>query len=139
MNRRSFLTLSTALISTATLMPSFAQAAVAYTEGLVKQHLDAGDTVFLDFKASWCSTCAVQEEIINALRAENPAYNNNIVFIDVDWDDYRRSDLVRSLGIPRRSTLVVLKGDQELGRIVAGTAQSQIQALMDTALNAAIA
>lgn len=40
--------------------------------------------------------------------------------------------------MPRRSTLVVLKGDQELGRIVAITSTDKIKALMDTALAAAI-
>ena len=139
MNRRSFLALSTATLATTALAPSLAQASLIYSEGLVQKHLAAGDTVFLGFHASWCSTCAVQEGIIEGLRKDNPAYDSNIVFINVDWDDYRRSDLVKSLGIPRRSTLVALKGDQDLGRIVAGTAQSQIKSLLDKALNAATA
>jgi hypothetical protein len=42
------------------------------------------------------------------------------------------------LNIPRRSTLVVLKGDQELGRIVAGTRKGDIKALLDRALQAAV-
>jgi hypothetical protein len=44
---------------------------------------------------------------------------------------------VAALNVPRRSTLVVLKGDQEPGRIVAGTAREDIKALMDLALQAA--
>jgi len=116
-----------------------ALAAVAYTPGLVQAELDAGRTVFLDFKAEWCVTCKSQERTINALRNANPAYNENIVFIDVDWDRYRRADLTKRLGIPRRSTLVVLKGEAELGRIVAGTSRAAIQGLMDTALAAALA
>ncbi len=135
MNRRDFL----ALTATAAALPFAASASMAYTPGLVTRHLNAGDTVFLDFKASWCSTCAAQERVINALKAENPAYEANITFIDVDWDEYGRSDLVRSLNIPRRSTLVALKGDRELGRIVAQTSQASIKALMDSALSAAIA
>ena len=86
-----------------------------------------------------CSTCAAQERVINALKAENPDYEANITFINVDWDDYGKSDIVKSMKIPRRSTLVVLKGDQELGRIVAGTSKGQIKQLMDTALGAATA
>jgi len=61
-----------------------------------------------------------------------------VTFIDVDWDAYGDSDLAQRLNIPRRSTLVVLRGDQELGRIVAGTSRADIQALMDVALSAAI-
>ncbi|PIE14046.1 MAG: thiol reductase thioredoxin [Rhodobacterales bacterium] len=133
MQRRDVLALGAAAL----ILPRAALAkGVEYTPGLVKKHLDAGDTVFLDFKTSWCSTCRAQERVINALRAENPAYGKNIVFIDVDWDVFGASELSKSLNIPRRSTLVVLKGDKELGRIVAQTSQSSIRALMDVALNA---
>ena len=55
-------------------------------------------------------------------------------FIKVDWDEYGNHDVARSRAIPRRSTLILLRGDQELGRIVAGTAQDQIQELMDRGL-----
>ncbi|MCK0140036.1 thioredoxin family protein [Aliiroseovarius sp. F47248L] len=133
MKRRQFLTLTAA----ASFAPWAAQATADYSPGLVTKALDKGETVFLDFKASWCSTCAAQERVINALKAENPAYESSITFIDVDWDLHRKSKLTKSLRIPRRSTLVVLKGDQELGRIVAGTSKSDIKALMDTALTAA--
>ena len=35
--------------------PAFAaMGGVAYTPGLVAKHLAAGETVFLDLKASWC-------------------------------------------------------------------------------------
>lgn len=132
MDRRTFL----ALTAAATTLPSLGFAAAAYTPGLVQKHLDQGDTVFLDFKASWCSTCRAQERVISALKSQNPAYEANIVFIDVDWDQYGRSDLVKSLRIPRRSTLVALKGDAEIGRIVAQTSSSKIKALMDAALSA---
>jgi thiol:disulfide interchange protein len=134
MNRRTFL-----LASGATLVALPAAAALDYTPGLVSAELAAGKTLFLDFKADWCSTCAAQERVINALRGENPAYNANITFVNVDWDQYQKAELTKSLGIPRRSTLVVLKGNQELGRIVAGTSRDQIKGLMDTALAAAVA
>ena len=91
----------------------------------------------MDFKASWCSTCAAQERVLGALKAANPAYEAAVTFINVDWDDYGDDPLTLRLNIPRRSTLVVLKGQDELGRIVAGTATDEIQALMDVALAAA--
>lgn len=133
MNRRDFLATTAAALAVA---PA-ALAATDYTPGLVDAELAAGKTVFLDFKASWCSTCAAQDRVINALKSANPAYEQAISFVDVDWDTYRSADLTKRLNIPRRSTLVVLKGDQELGRIVAGTGQAEIKALMDTALTAA--
>lgn len=133
MNRRSFIAASALALA----LPALAHAApVEYTEGLVKERLAAGDTVFVDFKASWCSTCAAQERVINALLADNPAYAKNVTFVNVDWDTYGNGALSKELNIPRRSTLVVLKGDQELGRIVAGTGKADIKALMDVALAA---
>lgn len=134
MDRRHFL----ALTAAAAVAPALAHAEVLdYRPGLVQERLSKGETVFLDFKASWCSTCATQERVIGALKSDNAAYGQKITFINVDWDQFGRSDLVRSLNVPRRSTLVVLKGDQELGRIIAQTGRKPIKALMDTALAAA--
>lgn len=139
--RRHFLARTGALWATAPLFGLMAQTAGAealpYTPGLVQERLAAGETVFLDFKASWCTTCAAQERVLDALKAANPDYEAKITFVNVDWDEFRRADLTRSLRIPRRSTLVVLKGDQELGRIIAQTGEAEIKALMDTALAAA--
>ena len=136
MKRRDFML----AFGAATLVPMAVRAQVLeYSEGLVNERLAAGETVFLDFKASWCTTCRAQERVIGQLKGNNPAYEDNITFIDVDWDEFGRSEIVDRYNVPRRSTLIVLKGDQELGRIVAGTSQRDIQALMDTALNAATA
>lgn len=131
MNRRDFMMLTAAV----TLVAPMAQAAgTAYTPELLEAELAAGKTVFLDFKASWCTTCKAQGRVIEALKAENADYTAKISFIDVDWDQWKDAMIVSDLNIPRRSTLVVLRGDAELGRIVAGTAKSEIKALMDTAL-----
>lgn len=133
MKRREFLVSCAAF---ATFPLSAYADAMNYSPGLVKSELAAGKTVFLDFTATWCSTCAAQARVIEAVKAKNPAYSAAVSFIDVDWDTYKNSKLARNLNIPRRSTLVVLKGDAELGRIVAGTSREQIKKLMDLALEA---
>ena len=137
MHRRHFLTAAAAALA----LPTMARATSveAYTPGLVDQRLAAGETVFVDFYASWCVTCAAQHRVIDALKAANPAYAKAITFVQVDWDKYGGEALSERLNIPRRSTLVVLKGDQELGRIVAGTSKDDIKGLLDTALTAATA
>ena len=134
MNRRSLLALGAALaLAPAALLAQ----PLDYTPGLVADRLAAGETVFLDFKADWCTTCRAQERVLDALKAENPAYEAEVTFINIDWDAYGNSQIAQDLNIPRRSTLVVLKGDEELGRIVAGTSRADIQGLMDIALGAA--
>ncbi|MEM9580285.1 MAG: thioredoxin family protein [Pseudomonadota bacterium] len=132
---RRTLVLSSLAAATLPALPALAKP-LDYTPGMVAERLAAGDTVFLDFKASWCSTCRAQERTLTALKKDNAAYEQKITFINVDWDDFGGSDLVKRLNIPRRSTLVVLKGNKELGRIVADTSKSNIKALMDVALQA---
>ncbi len=136
MDRRTFLASAATVIVAG---PALAASGTAYTPGLVDKELAAGKTVFIDFYTDWCTTCRAQGKAIRALLKENPAYEQAISFVKVDWDVHAQSDLATRLNIPRRSTLVVLKGDQELGRIVAGTSKSQIRDLMDTALQAATA
>lgn len=106
-----------------------------YEPGLVETELAAGNTVFLDYAAAWCGTCKRQERVISKLRSENGAYDENIVFIRVDWDTYSEHEISIMNNIPRRSTLVLLRGDEELGRIVAGTSEAQIKALLDLGLS----
>jgi thioredoxin 1 len=134
MNRRTFLA-STAAIA---LLPLALQAAepILYTPGSAEAAMDAGKIVLLDFWASWCSTCASQERVLEALKAENPAYEKAIAFYKVDWDVYSKDTLAKELNIPRRSTIVLLKGREEIGRIVAGTSKAEIQALLDKGLAA---
>jgi len=132
MNRRHFLAASTALVA----MPLAANAQMAlegwedYTPGLIQNLLDEGKTVFVDYSASWCSTCKTQERAIEGLRASTDKYES-MVFVRVDWDDYGRHEVTTSRKIPRRSTLLVLRGSEELGRIVAGTRVADIESLMD--------
>lgn len=135
MHRRDFLALSASL--TLTPFAFRANAATRYTPGAAEAAMDAGKIVLLDFWASWCSTCAAQERVLADLKASNPAYEANIQFFIVDWDEHGKGKLSKSLNIPRRSTLVALKGRQELGRIVAGTSKADIKALLDKALAAA--
>ena len=100
----------------------------------VQALLDAGDTVFVDFKATWCGTCKVQERQIDAILTEDPSLMDQIKFVNVDWDEYGEDDFTKSLNIPRRSTLVLFDGRTEIGRLVAITDRDQIFDLIDMGL-----
>ena len=135
MNRRHFLATTAALAT----LPMTATAQMApdgwqdYTPGLIQSMLDEGKTVFVDYSASWCSTCKAQERVIEGLRAGTDKYES-MVFVRVDWDEYGRHSVTTSRKIPRRSTLLVLRGSDELGRIVAGTRVADVEALMNLGL-----
>ena len=137
MDRRLFLT----TLSATALLPLAGRAApLDYMPGMINERLDAGETVFLDYKASWCGTCMAQERVLNRLKEANPAYEANITFINIDWDTYKRTEVVSSMNVPRRSTLIALAPDRsEIGRIVAQTGEAEIKALMDAALSVATA
>jgi len=136
MNRRDLLLAATA----AALLPAAARAgALAYEPGLVDRELAAGRTLFLVWTANWCTTCAAQGRAMAALKAANPAYEQSITFVDIDWDRWKDDEITARFNVPRRSTLIAIKGDQELGRLVAQTARAQIEELMNAALVAATA
>lgn len=135
-NRRLFLSSTLALATAPLLAPTVARASdfVEYTPGVIDAALAEGRTVFVDYSATWCGTCRRQERVVNNLRASNPAYDQAMTFVRVDWDTYRTHEVAVRRSIPRRSTLLVLKGNQELGRIVAGTSATEIRLLMDEGL-----
>jgi thiol-disulfide isomerase/thioredoxin len=136
MNRRTIIasTAAAALIAPA----AWAGAkTIDYTPCLIDAALAEGKTVFVDYAADWCSTCHRQERVIKVIREANPAYDDAMIFVRVVWDKYGQDDVAVFRNIPRRSTLIVLKGEDELGRIVAGTSESDIKALMDKGLAAA--
>lgn len=132
MKRREFLALS----GTTLLLPSYLAAGetLSYRPGVVADLLKDGKTVFIDFYTDWCSTCRAQGRQIEALRKENPAYDAAMSFVKVNWDVYYASALAMDHDIPRRSTLLLLKGNKELGRIVAQTGRNKIKALLDKGL-----
>lgn len=131
--RRSTLALIAGLAALAVTRPASAAARfVDYSEVALTELATSGQPYLIDFFATWCSTCAAQERVLHGLAGENPAYAA-IPIIRVDWDQHSRGDLVRQMGIPRRSTLVMMRGTTELGRLVADTRRETIAGLLDLA------
>ena len=72
--------------------------------------------------------------MLQKLRASYPKYNKSITFVLIDWDTYKTHDVTTSRSIPRRSTMVLIKGGKEVKRLVAETSEQKIKALLDSAL-----
>ncbi len=129
--RRRFLTLATGIAALPLLATRAAIAAPAQsTPQAVQALIDAGKPVVVVFRASWCSTCAAQEKVINAILADDPAIENTVTIALLDWDTYQDDAFTKALNIPRRSTLVRISGGRETGRLVAQTDRAQIEALL---------
>jgi len=133
MNRRHFISLSALSLLSVNLAKAGTDTA-DYTPGLIKSKLGEGETVLVDYSAAWCGTCKRQERILDDLRAENPEFDKQITFVKVDWDTYSSHEVTSSRNIPRRSTLLLLRGEEELGRIVAGTNPDEIKSLLELGL-----
>lgn len=133
LTRRDLLS-SVAVGTLALALPQSAFAkTVSYSSDTFASYLANGETFLLGIHAKWCSTCARQTRVINALRGQGEFYNN-LVVMEADWDEERTGALVSDLNIPRRSTLIMFKGGKEIGRIVAGTGEKQIKDLIDKAI-----
>ncbi len=134
MNRRDFIALTAAM----TLAAPMARAATAsYSPEAVAAELAAGRTVMLNFIASWCSSCQTQARMIEALRAENPAYDAAIAFFNVDWDTYGDTELATRYGVTSRGSLVFLRGDAVIAQTYTHSTAAELKALLDQAATSA--
>ena len=70
---------------------------------------------------------------MRTLLDSNPEYRH-VVHMKVDWDTWRDADIAKSLNVPRRSTLIMFNKGEEVGRVVAQTSQSAIEALFKAAM-----
>ena len=133
LSRRGLFAIGFAGIMASVSLPAMAKNVIVYTPEVLQQTVAQGQPYLLDFSATWCGTCKAQERVLDGLQADSADYNN-IPILRVDWDTYRSGTLVEELAIPRRSTLVMMRGNEELGRVVAQTGKPAIAALLDLGL-----
>ena len=70
---------------------------------------------------------------MSALLDGSPEYQAVTVML-VDWDTFKNAPIISELKIPRRSTLVMFKGGEEVSRVVAQTSQSAIAEMFDAVI-----
>lgn len=118
--------LAAALVAlTLAAVPAVAAEQVPYSASAFAAAQAAGKPVVVDVTAPWCSTCAAQKPIVQALLKE-PEFKN-LVLLHVDFDTQKA--LLRKLNVRAQSTFVVYKGRDEVGRSTGDTDKASIAAL----------
>jgi thioredoxin 1 len=90
----------------------------------------AGKPILVEIHASWCTTCAAQKPILSSLTAQ-PRFKD-LTVLRIDFDT-QRSEVLK-LGARVQSTLIVFKGQTEVGRSVGDTHLDTIAALLAKAI-----
>lgn len=91
-----------------------------------------GAVVLIDIHATWCPTCARQQEILTEYRAANPDKIFHILAVDFDTE----KQWVRHFRAPRQSTLLLYAGDTQFWFSVGETRAEIIAAELNKALAA---
>ena len=64
---------------------------------------------------------------------ENPAYQA-VTVMKVDWSEHSGSHAAKEHAVRSRSTLVMLSGGKEVGRVIGSTSRDDIEALFKAAV-----
>lgn len=111
--------------------PAFAGIkAEPFSEAAFEAAKKAGKPILLEISASWCPTCKVQKSILSELTSD-PKFKN-LVFLEIDFDSQK--DVVRALRARSQSTLILFKGNDELGRSIGDTDPASIGTLLNKAV-----
>ena len=89
-----------------------------------------GKTVLLDFHADWCPVCRKQAEVLPQVLSREKF--ENVVVFKANYDS--ENELKQQLGINHQSTLVVFKGEKEVGREAGVTTVAAISQLLEKGL-----
>lgn len=89
-----------------------------------------GKPVLVEITAPWCPTCKAQKAVLSDASMADRL--KSFVRLEVDFDSQK--DDVKALKATMQSTLIVFKGDKEMGRIVGDAKKESIEALLAKAL-----
>lgn len=100
-----------------------------FTEKVFDQLQLANKPILIDVHATWCSVCKKQSMIIDEYLAKNP--HSELIVLRVDYDT--QTEWVKYFKAPRQSTLVLYKGSEEFGKIIAETNRDKIFSFLNKA------
>ena len=99
-----------------------------FSEEIFKKAKDSGKTIVVNSYETWCGTCSKQTKILNQAKREF----NDIVFLS--YEQSKNKDIAKKLNIKFRTTIVVYKGHNEIGRIVGQTDKETIYSVIHIGL-----
>ena len=108
------------------VVPAVATEPVVYTDQAFAAAEKAGGPILIDTFATWCDICKRQKPIIDKL-LQDPRYKDVITF-RVNFDTQK--DVMRKFNAQLQSTLIVYRGEKEMGRSVGETQEEWIDDLM---------
>ena len=86
--------------------------------------LQSDKPVLLDFWASWCGPCHMVSPVIEQIGEENDSIRVGKVNVD------EQGELTMQFRVVSIPTLVVMKGGEEVNRIVGAASKSEILAML---------
>ena len=91
-----------------------------------KKAQDSGETILVDFHATWCPICAKQKPALDKLLAEKEFQDVKAFVADYDT----QAELKKQMKIVSQSTLVMFKGGREVARSTGVTDPAELRALL---------
>ena len=95
----------------------------------LKEAVDTGKLVLVDFWAAWCAPCRMMNPVIEKLKND---YEGKAVIVKVDADS--EPELTEQYGVQALPSFVLLRNGKEVHRTVGATSEAKLKEVVDTYL-----